>query len=145
MQEKEGDFMSKRNLSAEKKTCRTRAEKLFGDPFVHYNCAQSVLIPFAEDCGISEEQARALGTHFGSGMKMGGCCGAITGALMVIGLLGGGEEEYRRFMKEMRSKHENLVNCSDLLRSNSRATQCDRLVTDAVTALIDVLDSSGGA
>ena len=32
-------------------------------PDIHYNCAQSVLIPFAEDMGITREQANALSAH----------------------------------------------------------------------------------
>ncbi len=121
--------MKKQIFSDEKKNYQARAEKFFQNSPVHYNCAQSVLMAFAKDCGISEEKACQLGRHFGSGMKMGECCGAITGGLMVIGMLDGGEEEYRRFMKDMRDEHDNLVNCSDLLRSNSKANQCDRIVS----------------
>ncbi len=134
--------MKNQNLLSEKKNYQKRAAELFSHSSVHYNCAQSVLMAFAEDCGISEEKACQLGRNFGSGMKMGGCCGAISGGLMVIGMMDGGEEEYRRFMKDMRSGHDNLVNCSDLLRSGNRANQCDRLVSDAVSAVIDAFSPS---
>ena len=69
-----------------------RAKALREDPNVHYNCAQAVTATFAEECSLTREQAIKLGAHFGSGMKMAATCGAITGALMVIGLLGGGDE-----------------------------------------------------
>ncbi len=124
--------MNRQNLLSDRKNYQKRADELF----LSHNCAQSVLMAFAEDCGISEEKACQLGRHFGSGMKMGGCCGAITGGLMVIGMLDGGEEEYSRFMKEMRGKHDNLVNCPDLLGSRNPASQCGRLVSDAVSAVI---------
>lgn len=54
-----------------------------------YHCSQAVLAAFAEECGITEEQALKLGGCFGGGMRKGEVCGACTGALMVLGLLYG--------------------------------------------------------
>ncbi len=114
----------------------TRARELC-NASVHYNCAQSVLGAFAGVCGLDEETAVRMGTHFGSGMKMGSVCGAITGALMVIGMLGGGQAEYSAFMKAMRENHDGMVNCRDLLRRNAQThvpqkVHCDGLVYEAV-------------
>ena len=53
------------------------------------HCSQSVLAAFAEECGITEEQALKLGSCFGGGMRKGEVCGAVTGALMALGLLYG--------------------------------------------------------
>jgi len=50
------------------------------------HCSQAVLSAFAEECGITTEQALKLGSCFGSGMRKGQTCGACTGALMVLGL-----------------------------------------------------------
>lgn len=53
----------------------------------NYNCAQSVLSVFAQDLGISKDSALKLSTPFGAGMMyMQETCGAVTGALMAIGL-----------------------------------------------------------
>jgi len=60
-----------------------KAEKLFNEKF---HCSQAVLGAFAEDFGISEEQALKLGGCFGGGMCKGEVCGACTGALMALGL-----------------------------------------------------------
>ena len=114
-----------------------RARSLRSDSSRHCNCAQAVLETFAPECGISGEQAHALGEHFGGGMRMGAVCGAITGALMVIGLLGGGEEQRRSFVDSMKKNHENMTDCRDLLRENAktgtpRAQHCDALVFEAV-------------
>ena len=62
-----------------------RARVLRASVEVHYNCCQSVLLPFAQELGISEEQAMAIGAHFGSGMRHGGTCGALSGGMMVLG------------------------------------------------------------
>jgi C_GCAxxG_C_C family probable redox protein len=55
-----------------------------------YNCAQSVLKALAGHYGLDEETAVRLATGFGVGMARGGICGAVSGAVMVLGLAGGG-------------------------------------------------------
>ena len=40
----------------------------------HYNCGQSILVPFCKELGMTEEQAYALGAHLGKGMRHGGTC-----------------------------------------------------------------------
>jgi len=55
-----------------------------------YNCAQSVLLSFADDLKFSKELAQKMAAGFGGGMgKQQETCGAVTGAIMVLGLLKG--------------------------------------------------------
>lgn len=49
-----------------------RAEELRAIQEPHYNCAQSVLIPFAERQGINADVAYRVAQAFGGGMRMGG-------------------------------------------------------------------------
>ena len=65
-----------------------RARELRAIVTPHYNCAQSVLLPFAETFGMSEDEVMRIAVHFGRGMKMGSVCGAVTGGLMALGLAG---------------------------------------------------------
>jgi len=52
-----------------------------------YNCSQSVLSVFAEDFGMKKDCCLRLASPFGSGIaRRQETCGAVTGALMVIGL-----------------------------------------------------------
>jgi len=52
-----------------------------------FNCAQAVVAAFAEDFGIDRTTALRIGGGFGGGMgRQGLICGAVTGALIVIGL-----------------------------------------------------------
>ena len=51
-----------------------------------YHCSQAVLVAFADELGLTEEQALKLGGCFGGGMCKGEVCGACTGALMALGL-----------------------------------------------------------
>lgn len=51
------------------------------------NCAQSVVLSFADDYGYSKELALKISAGFGGGMaRMQHTCGAVTGAMMVMGI-----------------------------------------------------------
>ena len=51
------------------------------------NCAQAVLGAFADECGLTREQALLLGSSFGGGMgRLREVCGAVSGMFMVAGL-----------------------------------------------------------
>jgi len=61
-----------------------KARKYFDN---HFNCAQSVLATFANDFNISEDIALRIACAFGGGIgRQQLTCGAVSGALMVIGL-----------------------------------------------------------
>lgn len=110
---------------------------------VHYNCCQSVLVPFCRECGLTEDEAYKLGAHFGAGMKHGSTCGAVTGALMVLGMASGGNEGALELLSRFRSKNQAL-DCAKLLalakeRSEDRKPHCDRMVYDVVEILEDLL------
>jgi len=52
-----------------------------------FNCSQSVLSVFADEFGLSKDSCLRLSSPFGSGIaRMQETCGAVTGALMAIGL-----------------------------------------------------------
>lgn len=60
-----------------------KAVELFGNNF---NCAQAVFGTFAAELGMDEELALKIATSFGGGARKGELCGAVSGALMVLGL-----------------------------------------------------------
>lgn len=51
-----------------------------------FNCSQALFATFADEFGLSEEMALKIGTQFGGGARKGEMCGAVSGALMVLGL-----------------------------------------------------------
>ena len=113
------------------------------DKQVHYNCCQSVLLPFCDQCGLTREQALNLGAHFGGGMRHGGTCGAVTGALMVLGLTGRGENAARALLNGVRTQH-GALDCAHLLAKAKadgveRKAHCDGMVYDAVAQLQTLL------
>lgn len=79
------------------------ALELFGSGF---NCAQSVLGSYVERQTDEGELALKLAAGFGGGMRMGEVCGAVTGALMVIGLR---EGQYKAEDKAAKEKCSRLT------------------------------------
>lgn len=60
-----------------------KAQEYFSNNF---NCSQAVFTTFATEMGIDEELALKIATQFGGGARKGEMCGAVSGALMVLGL-----------------------------------------------------------
>jgi C_GCAxxG_C_C family probable redox protein len=57
------------------------------------NCSQAVLGEYADQYGIDHEFALRVACGFGGGMgRLGRTCGAVTGAIMVIGLQACGDD-----------------------------------------------------
>lgn len=100
-----------------------KANEFFAKKF---HCSQAVFSAFAEELGVTEEQALKIGACFGSGMRRGEVCGACTGALMALGLKYGQSDEADmesrmktnevsdRFMNEFKAKHGSYM-CKELL------------------------------
>jgi C_GCAxxG_C_C family probable redox protein len=91
-----------------------------------YACSQAILCTFGEDHGIDHGTALKVSAAFAAGMRVGGTCGAVTGAVMVIGLkscspecdtMAGRKAAYectRRFHAEFLKRNPSLL-CKDLL------------------------------
>lgn len=92
-----------------------------------YNCAQSVVISFADDLKYSKELVQKMSAGFGGGMgKKQETCGAVTGAIMVLGLIKGEtvnnndelkSEAYgavKEFSRQFIAEY-NTTNCRDLV------------------------------
>ncbi|MBQ1684385.1 MAG: C_GCAxxG_C_C family protein [Clostridia bacterium] len=126
-----------------------KAEELRATVTPHYNCAQSVVIPFAETAGVPEETARLIAANFGGGMKRASVCGAVTGGLMALGLFGVDDAktiaEYHRRLKQ---SHSGFLDCADLLRINAEAggekkPHCDAMVYECVSLVETILKEKG--
>jgi C_GCAxxG_C_C family probable redox protein len=52
----------------------------------HFNCTVAILEAFAPKYGAPIEHIRKLATPFAAGMWLGKTCGAVTGAMMALGL-----------------------------------------------------------
>ena len=126
-----------------------RAKKVRAIVTPHYNCAQSVIISFAPEAGITDEMAMNIGVNFGGGMKMASVCGALTGALMTLGLFGIDDVAIlQEIYRGMRERHEGYMDCKDLLRINHEKGQekkphCDAMVYEMVEVVENILRREG--
>ena len=50
------------------------------------DCSQVVAGEFAEELGITQEEAYKMAAGFGGGMGIGETCGAVVGAMIVLGM-----------------------------------------------------------
>jgi C_GCAxxG_C_C family probable redox protein len=113
---------------------------------VHYNCAQALLVGFSDCCGLSDEEAFALGSGFGAGMKCGETCGTLTAATMILGLaLGDATEEMRAIRKDFEAQHVS-TQCRELLSASAQAgiprkQHCDGLVFELTERLEEILSA----
>ncbi len=100
-----------------------KAQQMFADG---HTCSQAILTPFAARYGLPRELALKLACPFGGGMgRQGLTCGAVTGALMVLGLDAGRvelEDEAARertdalvqeFFRRFQERH-NALSCNEL-------------------------------
>ena len=124
-----------------------RAQELRASTDAHFNCAQSVLVPFAEHAGYSTDEACAFAAAFGGGMQTGSLCGAFTGALMALGVLGiASRKNVTDLTRRMRDNHDGTLMCRDLLRKNAEAggerkPHCDGMVFEAVSLVEELLEA----
>jgi len=117
--------------------------KLRADQTTHYNCCQAVLVTFAKEMGLSPKQAFDLGAHFGSGMRHGSTCGALSAGLMVLGALGFDDKMAAELLRDFRENH-GATDCATLLkasheRGESRKQHCNDLVFDVVDFLANLV------
>ena len=124
-----------------------QAKELRARTDVHINCAQAVTMAFADALGISTDTAFGMGACFGSGMGMGATCGAITGALMVLGMAGA-EADASGLLRKVKGNHDGMTDCKDLLRVNTqkgnpRKQHCDGMVYELVELTEEILKERG--
>lgn len=143
----------------------THKEKALNYFSNNFNCSQAVFTTFSTEMGIEEELALKLATQFGGGARCGQICGAVAGALMVLGLKYGhchsdndGEKfrayeiatEFNRRFCEI----NNSIVCKDLLgydlsilknkliikEKNLFNTVCPKVIADAVEIVEEILN-----
>jgi C_GCAxxG_C_C family probable redox protein len=105
-----------------------RSDKAIGYFRNKFNCSQSVFTAFGTEHGLSEDACLKISCPFGAGMgRQQFTCGAVTGALMALGLKYGkamGDpdekkqltyEKTREFFKEFTGRH-GTTSCRELLK-----------------------------
>ena len=134
-----------------------KAEELFKGGF---NCAAAVLAEFCEDYELDTELALKLANGLGAGFGEGEICGAVSAAILVVGLkygqhiqedVGTKQNCYAKttqFIDAFKEKH-GAFTCRDLLAGLSEFSEEEavgerrRLCTGFVKSAVDILEELG--
>lgn len=129
-----------------------------------YNCAQAVAVAFCDLTGLEEKQAAKMASSFGGGMgRLREVCGAVSGMLLVLGILDGYDDptddaakkalysRVQELAREFREENGSII-CREILKNPpSDATPsprtpeyyasrpCARMVYTAASLLEDYL------
>ena len=91
-----------------------------------YHCSQAVLAAFAEELGLTEEQALKLGGCFGGGICKGEVCGACAGALMALGMKFGQSDI--EDLESRKKTNDITVEFLDLFKAENGSYLCRELL-----------------
>jgi len=135
-----------------------------------FSCSQAIFSAYAQELALNKKTALRISGAFGGGMaRMGETCGAVTGALMVIGSEYGQtrvedkeakERTYdiaKEFVNRFKERNGYLL-CKKLLtydistpegmkiikEKNLHETLCSKYIKDAIQILDEILDESSG-
>lgn len=107
------------------------------------NCCQAVLGSCCESYGLNSDQAFHLGAFFNAGLRIGSVCGAVTGALMALGMEYGDENNRQcdaslAFLKAFEERFGSL-DCAVLVGPNGEKKKelCPELIRFAAQYLED--------
>ena len=143
----------------------TKADNAHRSFISRFTCSAAVFSTFSKDMGLDPVIAKKIACGFGAGVsRTGNICGAVSGAIMVIGLKYGKAEQgddaatektralTRQFIQEF-TKKNGSVNCTELLghnlihqdeydaaaKANLFRTKCPEYVRDAAAILEKIL------
>ncbi|MDK2942433.1 MAG: hypothetical protein PWP56_1946 [Acetobacterium sp.] len=129
-----------------------------------FNCSQVILSLFCEDYGLNRQAALKMACGFGGGLCQGEMCGAVSGAVMVLGLKYGQSEKddndakektydvVNAFCNQFKAINGSII-CNDLLdtdlsQENARKIArekglfkkvCPKVIADAVNILEEMI------
>ena len=143
----------------------TKSDEAYRCFMSRFTCSAAVFSAYSADLGLDPDTARKIACGFGAGISQtGNICGAVSGAIMVIGLKFGkaeaGDEAAtaktraltRQFIRSFEEKHGS-INCTTLLgydlidpeayeaakKSGIFTGKCPVLVRDAAAILENLL------
>jgi C_GCAxxG_C_C family probable redox protein len=148
---------------------KSRAEEALSLMREYGSCCTGVLAAYAPEMGMKKELAARLGRGMAGGIgSLGNVCGAVSGAVLVIGLKTTNENNLRdmkainktreavqEFVAKFEEKHSS-INCRELIghdistkekretaMKDNAFTNCPKFVESAVTILDDIFKSEG--
>ncbi|MFI3322799.1 MAG: C-GCAxxG-C-C family protein [Rikenellaceae bacterium] len=133
-----------------------------------YNCAQSVVVAFHNECGMSKEMAESIAAPFGAGIgRQREVCGAVSGMCLVLGATSHFDSNEKRegratiyattqeLCAEFKAAHGSIV-CREILKGGASTypmpeertveyyakRPCERCVEDAAGLIANFLEQN---
>ena len=138
----------------------SRSEMAAGRFLGGFNCAAAVITEFCEDYDLDTELAAKLACGMGAGFCDGDICGAVSAAVMVVGLMHGQSSQDDQaakincraktveFLDAFKRKH-GVVACRDLLAgfpdddSEEAVQERRRFCAGLVDSAVEILEELG--
>ena len=114
------------------------------------NCGQCLLERYAEGFGFDREDTDRIAACFGGGLEMGQTCGAVAGAVIVLGLAGVEPKDAREAVAKLRRRFEARHDMSDPQQAEEAKAsgvlmeRCPNFIGDAMDILDQLLPELGG-
>ncbi len=124
-----------------------REEKAVSLKHSGFNCAQAVLLAYADELSLDEQTLAKLGASFGIGMgTLDATCGALCAAQMILGLKKFEGRPVIPNAKELFSEFKSLcgsTHCGELKGKDTGVVlcPCDDCVRNAVKSLKKITDN----
>jgi C_GCAxxG_C_C family probable redox protein len=161
----EQNLIESRITFSEKRSEMKKSDTAVARYLSGFTCSSAVFSTFSEDLGLDGNTAKKIACGFGAGIsKTGNICGAVSGAILVIGLKYGKTEArdpaatektralVQECIREFAARHGS-VNCTEILGYNLNipdeydkagkeglfTTRCPECVRDAADILSRIL------
>lgn len=92
------------------------------------NCAQSVLAACGKYTGLDPETALSVAAGFGGGVRSGEICGAISGAVMAIGMAEPDKRRVATLTRQCVESFRQEFGCVRCLELKQNRVNCDKLI-----------------
>jgi len=157
----------KKTLFSQQKGKMNHIQNARDNFLAEYACSQSIISEYCIKFNLDQKIALSISAGFAGGMRMGKTCGAVTGALMVLGLkFVGPEPEKPEGRKKVYETVKTFTNsfkeingstdCRELLSVDISTagglqiakdkklfrTVCPKLITDSATILEGIINES---
>lgn len=103
------------------------------------NCAQSVLSACGKYTGLDQNTAMSIAAGFGGGVRSGEICGAISGAVMAIGLIEQDKRRVAALAKQCVDSFREKFGCVRCMELKQNRVSCDALIEYGAKYIEDLM------
>jgi len=103
------------------------------------NCAQSVLSACGTYTGLDQNTATSIAAGFGGGVRSGEICGAISGAVMAIGLIEQDKRRVAALARQCVDSFREKFGCVRCMELKQNRVSCDALIEYGAKYIEDLM------